>query len=71
MEIRKDYHEVLSVLEGVLLHIFRGIESMLLYPASRLASLTNVIVLINRYRELRCRNRGRSIRLSFPRDSPP
>ncbi|KAL7802191.1 aspartyl-tRNA synthetase [Trichoderma aethiopicum] len=26
MEIQKDYHEVLSMLEGVLLHIFRGIE---------------------------------------------
>ncbi len=26
MEIRKDYKEVLSMLEGVLLHIFRGIK---------------------------------------------
>lgn len=71
MEIRKDYHEVLSVLEGVLLHIFRGIESMFLYLAPWSGALTNVVVLINCYRELRCRNRSRSFRLSFPRDSPP
>jgi hypothetical protein len=32
MEIQKDYHEVLSMLEGVLLHIFRGIESMSFEP---------------------------------------
>lgn len=71
MEIRKDYHEVLSVLEGVLLHIFRGIESMFLYSTRRFAAIKNLVVLINYYRELRCRNRSRSIRLSFPRDSPP
>jgi len=27
MEIKKDYHEVIEVLEGVLLHIFRNIKS--------------------------------------------
>lgn len=30
MEIRKDYKEVLHMLEGVLLHIFRGIKGKLL-----------------------------------------
>lgn len=28
MEIKKDYSEVLYTLEGVLLHIFRGIKGM-------------------------------------------
>lgn len=36
MEIRKDYQEVLHMLEGVLLHIFRGIKGKLLstFPLS-------------------------------------
>ncbi len=40
MEIRKDYQEVLLMLEGVLLHIFRGLKGRSLVATSPSPSLT-------------------------------
>ncbi|EHK25831.1 uncharacterized protein TRIVIDRAFT_85534 [Trichoderma virens Gv29-8] len=58
MEIRKDYHEVLSMLEGVLLHIFRGIEK-------HCAAEVELIRSVYPSQELLLPEPGKEVRLTF------